>query len=337
MKHLTKLSIIMTLLAVLLTACGSPATPTATTVDVASVKTSAASTALARLTEMVLLTPSPTLTETPTPTLEATATNTVAPTVDLTLFPPTATQAPTVAAGTPTGDGATLWADVTIPDGTNIEPGAKFTKTWKLKNTGTTTWLKDVYDVVHISTDAIVSVAEVNVPNDVIPGDTVDISVDMTAPTTSGTHTSYWRLRNDRGQLFGDSFFVKIVVGAGGTTVAPTATDDGGGGGSGAVTSISVAIENPTYTGTCPASLNITAQFTLSGDATVTYQLDAGSDTPGFTFNLPAPVSSSFNEGTQTLVFNLELTDSGSGWIRFHITDPEDISSSQAAFTWTCE
>jgi hypothetical protein len=89
-----------------------------------------------------------------------------------------------VPAGTPTGDNGTLWADVTIPDGTNIDAGAGFTKTWRLKNSGTTTWLKDAYDVVHISTDAIQSVAELNVPKDVLPGDTVDISVDMTAPTT---------------------------------------------------------------------------------------------------------------------------------------------------------
>jgi hypothetical protein len=36
-------------------------------------------------------------------------------------------------------------------------------------------------------------------------------------------------------------------------------------------------------------------------------------------------------------VFYLELTDSGSGWIQFLITDPEDASSSQAAFSLTCQ
>lgn len=335
MKNLKNLGITLVLMAVLLTACGKPATPTATPVDVAMVKTSAASTALARLTEMALLTPSPMPSATPTATLPATATATAQPTVNLTLFPPTGTTAPTVPAGTPSGDNATLWADVTIPDGTNIDPGAGFTKTWRLKNSGTTTWLKDAYDVVHISTDAIQSVAEVNVPKDVPPGETIDISVEMTAPTTNGTHTSYWRLRNDRGQLFGDSFFVKIVVGAGGTTVAPTATQGGGGGT--LITNTSISIEEANFTGTCPHTLNITVHFTLSRDATVTYQLDAGSDTPGFNFNLPAPVQSSFSAGAQTLVFYLELTDSGTGWIKFHITAPEDVSSSQAAFSLTCQ
>src|ERR1700690_4030842 len=31
-------------------------------------------------------------------------------------------------------------ADVTIPDGTSVTPGATFTKTWRLKNIGNCTW-----------------------------------------------------------------------------------------------------------------------------------------------------------------------------------------------------
>ena len=30
--------------------------------------------------------------------------------------------------------------DVTIPDGTAVAAGAKFTKTWEIKNAGTCTW-----------------------------------------------------------------------------------------------------------------------------------------------------------------------------------------------------
>jgi hypothetical protein len=125
------------------------------------------------------------------------------------------------------------------------------------------------------------------------------------------------------------------VVGSGGTALAPTATQGGGGGT--LITNTSISIEEANFTGSCPHTLNITVHFTLSRDATITYQLDAGSDTPGFDFDLPAPVQSSFSAGAQTLVFYLELTDSGSGWIRFHITDPEDVSSSQAAFSLTCQ
>lgn len=338
MKNIKKLGITLILMAVLLSACGKQATPTETPVDVNAVKTSAASTALARLTEMVLLTPSPMPTETPTATLTPTPTATIQPTVDLTLTPPTATVAPTSAGGgSSTGDNFEYVADITIPDNTNLEAGASFTKTWRIKNSGTTTWLKDYYDFVHVSTDSITSPAEVNLPKDVAPGESIDISVDMKAPTTNGTHTSYWRMRNDRGVMFGDSVYVKIIVGAGGTAVAPTATQGGGGGGA-LVTMTNISIEEATITADCPHTYNITVQFTLSRDATINYQLEAGSDTPGYTFDLPDPVTgSSFSAGTQTLVFYLDLTDTGTGWIKFHITSPEDVLSSPAAFSLTCK
>ena len=40
----------------------------------------------------------------------------------------------------PAMDNATFISDVTIPDGTVLSPGRTFGKTWRLKNTGTTTW-----------------------------------------------------------------------------------------------------------------------------------------------------------------------------------------------------
>ena len=56
-------------------------------------------------------------------------------------------------------------------------------------------------------------------PGSVPPGGTVDISIDLTAPMTNGTHKGNWKLRNDRGLLFGigtdgeSAFFVQIIVG----------------------------------------------------------------------------------------------------------------------------
>jgi Ig-like domain from next to BRCA1 gene len=39
----------------------------------------------------------------------------------------------------PVDDGA-FFLDVTVPDNTQFTAGASFTKTWRLRNTGTTTW-----------------------------------------------------------------------------------------------------------------------------------------------------------------------------------------------------
>jgi len=59
---------------------------------------------------------------------------------------------------------------------------------------------------------------------EVKPNETIDISVDMVAPTTTGTYISYWRMLNPQGQLFGESMTVVIVVTDGSTTVVPSAT-----------------------------------------------------------------------------------------------------------------
>jgi hypothetical protein len=46
----------------------------------------------------------------------------------------------------------------------------------------------------------------------VMPGSTVDISIEMIAPNTTGQHLGYWRMQNATGVLFGDTFFVDIYV-----------------------------------------------------------------------------------------------------------------------------
>ena len=50
-------------------------------------------------------------------------------------------------------DRAQFVADVTVPDGTRYDPGATFTKTWRLKNIGTCTWTTS-YTLVFDSGDA---------------------------------------------------------------------------------------------------------------------------------------------------------------------------------------
>jgi len=38
------------------------------------------------------------------------------------------------------GDDANFIADISIPDGTTLQAGEQFTKTWRFQNTGKTTW-----------------------------------------------------------------------------------------------------------------------------------------------------------------------------------------------------
>lgn len=97
-----------------------------------------------------------------------------------------------------------------------------------------------------------------------------------------------------------------------------------------------MSVDQGTFIGQCPYTFTFAATFTLNQGATLTYGLEAGSDTPGFQFVLPSPQTSTFGPGTYSLTFPLAFTDSGSGWVRFHVTSPVDARSNQATFDLTC-
>ncbi len=109
---------------------------------------------------------------------------------------------PTPAAASSTCDWAQFVADVTVPDGTSYAPGTAFKKTWRLKNIGTCTWTTG-YALVFDSGEKFGAPATINFPINVAPGQTVDLSVDMTAPGSAGHYFSYWKLRNASGVIFG--------------------------------------------------------------------------------------------------------------------------------------
>ncbi|MCS6994559.1 MAG: NBR1-Ig-like domain-containing protein [Anaerolineales bacterium] len=188
-----------------LAACNLPrATPTPANPN--AFLTAAAQTVEVQLTMNALQTPQATLTSppsaTPPPPLPPTFTNT-----------PPSTPSPT-----PICDLAQFVADVTVPDGTTFQPGETFVKTWRLKNIGVCTWTNG-YQLIFDSGDAMSGPASQALAGSVAPGQTVDISVTLKAPTAPGTYRGYWRLRNAAGVLMpvsngfkGTSFFVEIKV-----------------------------------------------------------------------------------------------------------------------------
>jgi hypothetical protein len=120
-------------------------------------------------------------------------------------------------------DRAQFISDVTVPDGTTFAPGAAFNKTWRLKNVGTCTWTTS-YTMVFDSGERMGGPDSVNLPKSVAPGQTVDVSVGLTAPNASGTYRGYWKFANANGVRFGlgsdgtKSWWVEIK------TSGPTAT-----------------------------------------------------------------------------------------------------------------
>jgi hypothetical protein len=181
--------------------------PRATPQPSDSMFTQAAQTVQAQLTLDSLLTPEPSAFETSTPNL------------------PTATLMPTSApSATPLCDLARFITDVTIPDGTVMQPGQTFTKTWRLRNVGTCTWAGG-YQLIFDHGEIMSGPVSQPFAGDVPPGHEVDLSVALKAPDNPGTYRGTWRIRNAAGVLMpilngyqGVSFFVEISV------VLPTAT-----------------------------------------------------------------------------------------------------------------
>ncbi|MBK9923783.1 MAG: hypothetical protein IPP66_00700 [Anaerolineales bacterium] len=99
-------------------------------------------------------------------------------------------------------DQAQFVSDVTVPDGAKYEPGATFKKTWRIKNIGTCTWTTS-YSLVFDSGEQMGAPASIKFPSEIKPGQTIDINVDMTAPTKAGHYRGYWKFKNASGVLFG--------------------------------------------------------------------------------------------------------------------------------------
>lgn len=334
MNHKT-ISFLLTLAVILLAAgcrAGGADTPTETPPPPEAVFTSAAQTAEARMTENAAITP----TEAP-----PTATGTVPPATDTSL-PPTATNTTGPTINPDAIDLIEFISDVTVPDGTDYAPGTRFTKTWRLRNIGNTTWTT-AYALVFVDGTQMGGTSPKPLTQEVPAGQSVDVSVDLTAPAAEGTYYGYWMLRNAAGQNFGLgpdadlSFYVQIDVKS--DAAAPTATSDGTAAPTAtqsaeAVSGVSLSVDEAQVATTCPHTFSFEAEFTLNQAGSVTYELEA--DT-GFAITLPAPTTTDLDAGQHRVNYTLEFTDSVSGWARFRVSQPLNKVSSQVEFELTCE
>jgi hypothetical protein len=199
---------------IILTACGAaPATPTPP--DAASIYTQAAQTlafqltmqagqeAVARLTEIARYTPTP-LPATPAPT---------ALPPNPTPVPPTSTPSPTIPPDDPECNRAAVLEDLTAEPGNAFLPGVRFRKTWRIQNTGTCTWTHD-YALVFFDGEPMSGPERVLIEEIVRPGELIDLSVSLIAPTVEATYAGYWMLRSASGDFFGvgDSGYESLLV-----------------------------------------------------------------------------------------------------------------------------
>jgi hypothetical protein len=221
--YLTRLTVI---LAVLMSACGSSATP-APTPDMNAIYTQAAATIVGGITQTAAAMP----TETPVPptaTPEPSATATEAPLAAAT--PTQAAAGSAASSSTPvpvdpdTAFGcynAAFMAHVTIPYAPPFNPGERFTKTWRVKNTGSCDWPRG-FKIMFISGDRF-GADTIEIGQKVITGAVTEISLKMTAPNLTGLVSSNWQMATEIGKPFGSVLSASITLP--GTASTGSATD----------------------------------------------------------------------------------------------------------------
>lgn len=219
------------------------------------------------------------------PLITATTTGTAVATL-----PPTDTATPPPTAILPSATPACVYdmrfvTDVTIPDDSIIAPGVGFTKVWRVQNSGTCAWPNG-------SVWFFAAGHQMGGPNAVpvpsaLPGQTVDIAVNLIAPTAPGQYTGFWSLRLPDGQVLDKRYYVRIIVPAPTATRAPATNTPN-------PTATAVASATPTNTPP-PIILNWRGEYfpntNLSGapmlvrdDAAIQFNWGNGAPAP----NLPA-------------------------------------------------
>ena len=226
---------------------------------------------------------------------------------------PTATSATTTSLPVPTAvllatEGVKYKAgnvvDVTYLDNATVTAGSNFIKTWRLENTGSQTWGAD-FKLVFESGDAMGGSASQPLGKVVTPGQTIDISISLTAPATPKTYRGNWMLATDSGAKFGiganadKPFWVQVVVV---TNLAVTAAN---------------ANASVSYSDVCPGVIPLTATITASAAGRVTFHYVVnGTDTE--------TLSATFTEaGTITTpATSYPVTISGPLNIQVYIDEP---------------
>jgi len=100
--------------------------------------------------------------------------------------------------------------DVTFPDGTKVQPGSVFVKTWRVRNDGAASWTAGTVLVTAGGDLLTAADLSISVPL-ATSGEEVDISATMTAPAATGRHTAYFRLQKD-GTSFGQRLWADVRV-----------------------------------------------------------------------------------------------------------------------------
>ncbi|XP_020828284.1 next to BRCA1 gene 1 protein isoform X2 [Phascolarctos cinereus] len=104
------------------------------------------------------------------------------------------------------------FVDENVPDGTHLQPGTKFIKHWRMKNTGSVKWSAETKLKFMWGNLTLASTERKDVLVPCLKAGHVGIvSVEFIAPALEGTYTSHWRLSH-KGEQFGPRVWCSIIV-----------------------------------------------------------------------------------------------------------------------------
>lgn len=113
--------------------------------------------------------------------------------------------APLPQAITATVEAPCNWAALVFegaPFNQSVIAGKKFTQTWRLKNIGTCAWNRD-YEIIFVSGSDFNTPLAQKLATTVGVGETIEISLELTAPDKLGDYIATYQLRSDDGVIFG--------------------------------------------------------------------------------------------------------------------------------------
>jgi hypothetical protein len=190
------------------------------------------------------------------------------------------------------------------------------------------------YALVFIADERMQGASPMPLGATVRPKQTLQVSVQLTAPDSAGRHRGIWLLQDIAGNRFGSGpngnqpFWVQILINESEAQIVPR-TSPG---------SASLKLNNAYYAGTCPVSLVFNATVSMNQTETAEFQLDMGTADPEYKLNPPDAQNHSFVAGDiLTVDYPILLTHSVDGWAQVHMTSPHEFFSNKISFSVHCK
>lgn len=298
--------------ALLITACGAD-----TSTQEAIIQTSVAATVAAQNTAEIP--------NTETPSVPGIATQT--PAQLLTPLAPLASPTPPLNTSKAECAKASMESE-TIVDGTIFKPGEQFTKTWQITNTSTCVW-DTSYKIVFWDGDILGGGYVYNLPQIAGPGQTIPISLVLTAPTSDGSYRSEWKLQTPDKINFGvgaynAAFYTEIVV----SSAEKPAY---------AVTSVELYVDREPNFGCQQANTTFTAYATFTTNGPLEFKFEwVQSDTGAANPQTVKMISAGKKTFTREWKLIRSASQNSNRWFQIILLEPVYKEYPQVGFTFAC-